>query len=139
MNLIDLYEYAEQHGIDIDWFAMQRAESLSMPLGDDNYGIAINPKKVKTLSEEKCCVAHETGHCMTGSFYNRYSPYDVRKKHENQADKWAIHHLIPEDQLQDAVENGYTTVWELAEYFDVTENLMKKAICLYKNGNLAEI
>lgn len=139
MNLIDLYEYAEQHGIDIDWFDMQRAAALSMPLGDDRYGIAINPNEIQTLADEKSCIAHEIGHCATGSFYNRYSPFDLCQKHENHADKWAIQHAIPEEELNEAVSMGYTTVWELAEYFDVNESLVKKAICLYQNGNLAEV
>lgn len=139
MNLIDLYEYAEQHGIDIDRFSMQRASSLSMPLGKGEYGIAIDPDKVNTRSEEKCCIAHELGHCETNSFYNRYTPFDVQQKHENHADKWAIRHIIPEESLNEAVSMGYTTVWELAEYFEVNEEFIKKAICLYQKGNLAEV
>lgn len=27
--------------------------------------------------------------------------------------------------------------WQLAEYFDVTEELIRKAICWYKHGNMA--
>ena len=139
MNLIDLYEYAEQHGIDIDWFDMQHATALSMPLGGDTYGIALNPKSIQTCAEEKSCIAHEIGHCATGSFYNRYSPFDICQQHENHADKWAIYHVIPEESLNEAVSMGYTSTWELAEYFDVDEILIKKAICLYQKGNLAEV
>lgn len=138
MNLTDLYTFAEQNNIEIDRFAMKRAESLSMPIGN-GYGIAIDPEKITTDSEELCCLAHETGHCMTNSFYNRYSTLDLCQRHENRADKWAIRKLISKDDLREAVSKGYTTVWELAEYFNVTEPFMKKVICLYENGNLAEI
>ena len=34
--------------------------------------------------------------------------------------------------------DGYTEVWELAELFGVTEQFMRKAICLYVHGNVAE-
>ena len=116
---------------------MRRNKSLSMPLGDDRYGIALNPRQLETTAEEKSSLAHEVGHCMTGSFYNRYATCDIRQKHENRADKWAIKQLIPQDELEEAVANGYTEIWRLAEFFDVTEDYIRKAISLYKFGNLA--
>ena len=35
-------------------------------------------------------LAHELGHCCTGSFYNQWATADCRRRHENVADKWAI-------------------------------------------------
>ena len=32
---------------------------------------------------------------------------------------------------------GFPKVWELAERFGVTEDFMRKAVCLYVHGNLA--
>ena len=86
---------------------------------------------------EKVHLAHELGHCMTGSFYSRHTAVDSRQRHENRADKWAVNHLIPVDQLDDAIAAGYTEIWELAEHFGVTEDLAKKAVCYYVHGNLA--
>ena len=65
-------------------------------------------------------LAHELGHCETGSFYNRYAKLDLRQKHENRADKWAIQHLIPVEELDEAVADGYTDLPSLAEHFCVT-------------------
>lgn len=73
---------------------------------------------------------------MTGSFYNRHSGLDVRQKHENHADKWAIEEMIGEDALNEAVSEGNTELWQLADYFNVSEAFMKKAVCWYKFGNL---
>ena len=81
-------------------------------------------------------LAHEMGHCVTGSFYNSDAACDIRKRHEIRADKWAIKQLIPQEELQEAVAAGYSEIWDLAEYFDVPEDLMRKAICWYKHGNL---
>ena len=72
----------------------------------------------------------------TGAFYNVDSPCDIRGKHENKANKWAIQHLISESKLDEAIANGYTEIWSLAEYFDVTEDFMKKVVCWYTYGNL---
>ena len=82
-------------------------------------------------------LSHELGHCVTGSFYNIYAAIDYRRRHENRADKWAISTLIPVDDLDDAVAQGCTEVWELAERFGVTEDFIRKAVCYYVHGNLA--
>ena len=82
-------------------------------------------------------MAHELGHCETGSFYCKEAALDIRQKHEHQADKWAIGRLIPVDQLDDAVAEGCTDVWSLADHFGVTEGFMRKAVCWYTHGNLA--
>ena len=87
---------------------------------------------------ERVHMGHELGHCVTGSFYNRYTPFDLRQRHENRANKWAIQALIPVEELDDAIAEGCTEVWELAERFQVTEDFIRKAVCLYVHGNLAE-
>ena len=52
------------------------------------YAIAINHDSLLP-QEDVVAIFHEIGHCETGSFYNPYSPFEVRKKHENRADEWA--------------------------------------------------
>lgn len=136
-TLLDLYEYAEDQGIDVDWFPMEQATSLSLPLPDGSCAIAINPWKMGTLAQETVCLAHELGHCKTGSFYNRYAALDIRQKHENRADKWAIWQLVPEAALDQAVADGCADLSALAERFGVTEQFMRKAVCWYIHGNLA--
>lgn len=136
-TLLDLYEYAEDQGIDVDWFPTEQATSLSLSLPDGSCAIAINPWKLSTLAQETVCLAHELGHCKTGSFYNRYAALDIRQKHENRADKWAIRKLVPEEALDQAVADGCADLPALAERFGVTEQFMRKAVCWYTHGNLA--
>ena len=133
---LSLYQYAELRGIDVDWVPMRRATSLSVPLGD-GYAIALDPWKLGTLAQETVCLAHELGHCETGSFYNRFAKLDVRQQHENRADKWAIRRLVPEDDLDAAMADGCDTIPALADRFGVTEPFMRKAVCWYAHGNLA--
>lgn len=140
-NLIDLYQFAELKGHAVYWYSCKDSRIISMSVmdTDGDCAIALDPYKISTTTEEKRVLAHELGHCETGSFYNQYAACDIRQKHENRADKWAIHHLIPKDDLQKAFSAGYTTIWELAEYFDVTEEFMEKVICLYQKGNLSDV
>lgn len=135
-DLLGLYAYAERRNIDVDWVPMRRATSLSVPLGD-GYAIALDPWKLGTLAQETVCLAHELGHCETGSFYNRFAALDVRQQHENRADKWAIRRLVPEDDLDAAMADGCDTIPALADRFGVTEPFMRKAVCWYAHGNLA--
>ena len=136
-TLLDLYNQAEQDQIDVDWFDLQTATSLSMPLPDGSFGIAINPWKVRTLAEETVIMAHELGHCETGSFYNRWATCDVRQQHENRANKWAIKKLIPKDELDLECSRGNVEPWNLAEHFGVTEDFMREAMCFYSNESFA--
>lgn len=133
VDTLNLYTFAEQHGTQVYWFDLQSAESLSLPLQDGSCAIAMNPWYLHTQAEEKVKLAHELGHCETGAFYNRYAARDLRQKHENRANKWAIKKLIPEDELRAAFRDGYREPWELAEYFGVTEDFVHKAIDYYRN------
>ena len=132
MDLIDLYRLAQDRNIAVDCFELNKREALSIVDDDGNCAIAINPFKLISEQDEKMKLAHELGHCMTGSFYNRYSQCDVRGRHEYRADKWAAHKLIDPDELRQAVEEGYTEAWELAERLSVTEEFVRCALYIYQ-------
>ena len=127
----ELYCYADSQGIAIDRVPMNYAEALSVPVG--NGAVAIDPFRIRSFADEKVKLAHELGHCATGSFYNRYSPFDVVGRHERRADKWAIKKLVPKDELDAAVSSGHVEVWDLADYFGVTEGFIRKAVRMYRN------
>lgn len=131
-----LYRIAKKDNITLDVFALPECKSLCVNM-DNRFFIAIDPKVLSRNSEERVCLAHELGHCRTGSFYNLYSALDIRQKHENRADKWAINCLIPENELNKAISRGCHDVCSLAEHFCVTEDFVKKALKLYKKIDIA--
>jgi len=45
---------------------------------------------------------------------------------EREADICAAHILIPEEELEKV---GYMEVWEIAEHFDVPEELARQRVC----------
>ena len=87
ISLIDLYVYAEEKGIDVDWVSMRKAESLSAELPDGSLCIAMDPWKMESIAKEVVALGHELGHCSTGAFYNRFSKRDIMQKHENRCGK----------------------------------------------------
>lgn len=136
-KLLELYNTAEQADITVDCFDLSTRKALSLMASDEKCYIAVNPLQLVSEAEELTILAHELGHCMNGAFYNCNATLDIRQKHENTADKWAILRLVPKDELRTEVKGGNDDVWSLAEHFNVTKDFMEKAICLYKYGNLA--
>lgn len=126
----NLSEIAEESHIQVDSFPLPKTKSISITDGTQ-YFIAIDPLEIRTTAEWNTHFAHEIGHCETGSFYNLHAPLDIRQKHELVADKWAVHHLIPQAWLEQALCLGYKEVWELADYFDVTEAFGRRALYIY--------
>ena len=133
----DLYGTAQLNNIPVDHFSLGSREALSLMDEEGCCYIALDPARVRSSADERTKLAHELGHCLTGSFYNIYATADNRRRHENRADKWAVEYLIPARELAEAVAAGYTQVWQLAEYFGVSEDMIRKALCWYVYGNMA--
>ena len=138
MELRALYDYAKQQNIEVLTFPMSCNGSMSIMAEDGSCCIGMDTSVQDGNAQERVHLGHELGHCATGSFYSIYTAVDSRQRHENRADKWAVNKLIPVCDLDAAVANGCTEIWELAEQFGVTEQFMKKAVCYYVHGNLAE-
>ena len=137
VELSELHQIAEQQNIPVYHFPLSKVGSVSVMDAAGQCCIGLDLPHRRTRNELRVRLAHELGHCVTGSFYNRYSPADIRKLHENRADKFAVRTLIPEAALHEAVSEGCTEPWELADRFGVDEAFLKKAVCLYTHGNLA--
>ncbi len=136
-SLQELYRYAEKENITVDGFPMCRRQALSLMDEDGQCYVALDPGEILDEADERVKLAHELGHCMTGAFYNPFADRESRRRQENRADRWAVTHVVPEEELDEAVAHGCVTLWDLAERFGVPEPFMKKAICLYVHGNLA--
>lgn len=137
MDIQTLYDFAQQNNIRVRNFPLPEFGSLSVQSDGGYCYIGIDKEIQDGSVQERVHMGHELGHCMTGSFYNRYAAADCRQRHENRADKWAVKQLIPVDELDTAIAAGCTEIWELAERFGVTEEFARKAVCYYVHGNLA--
>lgn len=132
---ISLFRIAEEKDIPVIPFQLPETGSLCVQTETGNCFIGIDENLLETESDKKIHLGHELGHCVTGSFYNRYATCDIRQKHENRANRWAIEKIIPENELDNAVVDGYTSIFELAEHFEVTEDFMRMAVCWYIYGS----
>ena len=136
-DLHSLFQKAEQEHIEIIPYPLPLTGSMFLETEEGKCYIGMDFDSLTDPRDRLVHLGHELGHCICGAFYNRYAKMDLRQKHENKADKWAIHEIIPEEALDNAVAMGCTQLWELAEHFCVPEDFMRKAVCLYTHGNLA--
>lgn len=137
MELDALYDIIDSHeDIELIPFNLPQTESISILTDDYRCYIGIDYSKIHTTADEKYKVAHELGHCVNGAFYNRYSNHDLISRHEYRADKWACKQLIPQEEMEAAFRRGYVEVWQLAEYFNVPESLIRKAAWIYFDKEL---
>ncbi|MBE6723286.1 MAG: ImmA/IrrE family metallo-endopeptidase [Ruminococcaceae bacterium] len=98
---------------------------------DGYYTILLNSLCFHSNAEIRTAIAHEIGHCMTGSTHRVSSPLDLIEKHEFQANKWAAERYLPFCELRKAMYNGYTEVWQLADYFNFTDEFVRWALHYY--------
>lgn len=130
-----LFRDAEKANITVEYCRLPLCESVS---AYDKAGdfILMDYSLINAGANERVHMAHELGHCATGSFYNQYAKADIRARHECRANKWAIKKLIPKDELMEKLASGYTEPWELAEQFDVTVPFMAMAMEYYQAQEL---
>lgn len=120
-----------------------RAQSISLYLREigfceaatieyrGKYAVFLDPVCFSSLRRMKAVLAHEIGHCATGCTHRVSSPLDLIERHEYKANRWAIERCIPYEELREAMRNGVREPWQLAEYFDLPEEFVRRAISYY--------
>lgn len=117
----------EKEGIEI---IEMKFKGTSKGLYADNV-IALD-SKIETDSEKRCILAEEMGHHFT-SHGDILDINDVRNsKQEKRARNWGYEKLVGIIDLIDAYKKGARNRHELAEYLNVTEEFLEKAIEHYK-------
>ena len=108
MEIPRLYALAQQQNIEVLSFSLPESGSMSILMENGSCVIGMDDSIRDGSSQERVHLAHEIGHCVTGSFYNIHAAVDCRQRHENRANKWAISQLIPVEELDDAIAMGCT-------------------------------
>lgn len=132
-----LYNIAEKRGYEIinyDLTALKQ-KGMIVKLGHIT-SLLVDEKEIETTAEKKTIIAHEVGHAETNALHRLNSNPQEIKKCEYKATKWAVEELVPISEYLKALKNGLVEVWQLAEYFDVTEDFIRKAHYIYKKKGL---
>lgn len=88
----------------------------------------------------RCVLAEELGHHYTTTinaipqtFFHYRDRLEVSRA-EYRALRWAAEYLIPKDRLESVIKNGVVHRWELAELFNVTEEMVDFRLGLPKEA-----
>lgn len=130
VELSAIYNEIESQGITLFTQDIGFADAATIEAGG-KYGIFLDLSCFESVPKYKAVLIHELGHCATGCTQKVSSPLDLIEKHEYKANKWAIEQYMPFDELQTAIKQGYTERWQLAEYFDLPEQIIQKALVYY--------
>lgn len=128
--MIDLFEEAEANEVQIEYCRLPLNKSMSAQDASGDF-VLLDYALINQQADERMCLAHELGHCLTGGFYSLYAPAEIRAKAERSADRWAIEKLVTRGELYKACHSGCREVWEFAEFFELPQPFVEKALCFY--------
>lgn len=85
-----------------------------------------------TSDEKYCILAEEIGHYKTtaGDILDQKNNITNQKK-ELVARRWAYQLILPKDIIDAAIADGYTEIWDIAEYLEVDEGFLRDALQYY--------
>ena len=134
-KLQSLYDLADEHDVGVYFYDL--GDDKAVTVSDGAFAaIALNPRAIGSVQDETECLCHELGHLATGTLHPPRSDEATVLRSEYRAACWVVHHLVPPDELMEAIRFGCTGVWELAEYFGVSEDCILDAVKIYRNRGI---
>ncbi|MEG2907636.1 MAG: ImmA/IrrE family metallo-endopeptidase [Erysipelotrichaceae bacterium] len=130
-----LLKYADDNNYPVFFKKMNVTKSLSVEL-DNTLCINIDESKFETEYEKRVCLAHELGHCISGTLYTINHSNLYRGSAEYRADYRAAQLLVPIEKLNYCVSKGIIEKYDLADYFGVTEEFINRVLYIYDNKGL---
>lgn len=126
-QLSDFYSYCKQNDVDIMPFAKLPRAACTVRDGQ-YYAVVLNFDCLQTVRQMRTAMLHESGHLHTGALHKVSSPFQLVEQAEYRANADAFRCSLPPDEIRAAMQAGYTEPWQLAEYFDLEESYIKKAL-----------
>lgn len=129
--LDDVYKKIDDKNIELFTRCLKSCDAVTVEVNKE-YGIFIDQTQLKDKSDEFMALAHEYGHCATGTTHKLSSPCQSIDQHEYRANRAAVHELLPYEKLMKAVAYDSSSIWSIAEYLNMPEKFVKMAIEVYK-------
>lgn len=130
---IKLFNLAEKEGIIIEWWDFEpplEAVYWYTPGIPPIIGLT-NSLYSASRAYFRCVLAEELGHHFTTvgktiprTFFHYRNRLEVSRS-EYRAMRWAANWLMPRDSLISVLKNGIVNVWDIADFFDVTEDMVR--------------
>ena len=123
----DFYNYCRQN--DVDVIPYDGCPQPAATIRDQGYyGVFLDFSKIKSTRLLRGIFCHELGHIATGALHKVDSPFELWERSEYRANRWTAEHYLTAEAFREAFSAGYRELWQLAEYFDMPEDDIKKAL-----------
>lgn len=132
-EISDFYDYCKSHQVDVIPYLGCPQPGATIR-DQDAYAIFLDFSKIRStrLLRGVCC--HELGHAATGALHKVASPYDLVERSEYRANRWCAEHFLTADAFREAFTAGCTELWQLAEYFDMPEQDVARALAYWTDS-----
>lgn len=125
-ELADFYQYCRHNQIDVISYGGAPRPGVTIRDGD-YFAIFLDFGKIRSARLLKGVCCHELGHAATGALHKVDSPFETVGRSEHRANRFVAEHYLTENDFREAFRDGYTETWQLAEYFDLPEEVIKSA------------
>lgn len=126
-ELSDFYSYCQGNQVDvIPYNGCPHPGATIRDCG--NYAIFLDFTKIASTRLLRGICYHELGHAATGALHKVDSPYELAERSEYRANRWSAQHYLTEAEFREAFACGFTEPWQLAEYFDLPQQDIERAL-----------
>jgi Zn-dependent peptidase ImmA (M78 family) len=139
-----LMQLAEQNDIVVEYTSFQHVniDAIYISLPDCQPVISLSKKLFNNHCHLRSVLAHEIGHYFTSTestiitehVYLSYCDTLEMSRTEYRAWRWAANHLIPTDTLKEIYSEDFCELWQLADFFEVDENVIKIKLDILKGA-----
>lgn len=126
-ELSEFYGYCRENGVAVIPYNGIPQPGATIRDGD-TYAVFLDFSQIKTTRLLRGVCAHELSHLQSGALHRPGSPYDLASRSEYRAGRYFAQHYLTEKALRTAFRAGYTELWQLAEFFDLPEQDVEKAL-----------
>lgn len=126
-EISDFYDYCDEN--DVDVIPDNKIPSEGMTVRDHGfYAVGVNMKKITSYRTFRTVIMHESGHLHTGALHKTFSPFQLVAQAEYKANACTFKMWLTPQAINEAYRLGYRETWQLADYFDIDEEYIKKAL-----------
>lgn len=129
-SLAAVYQDVRNLGVTLIPYSIGFTDAATLEM-DGRYGIFLDFEQFETMADYTAALAHEVGHCATGTTHAVHSPFELISQHENRANRWHYERYLPFSYLHSLMQQGYTEPWQLAEASGWPESTIRAALHYY--------
>jgi len=126
-ELSDFYAYCQDKRIHVIPYEGAPAPGTTLRDGEA-WAVFLDFSQIRSTRLLRGVCLHELGHAATGALHKVSSPYELVERSEYRARKWAAERFLTAEDFRTAFREGFTELWQLAEYFDLPEQDVKNAL-----------